>query len=507
MNRHYNLSLKIAESLPTSFRRSTLVFAFFTGDENKEENLKNLLARLSLKIESSVKKQLLEKPDAQITIHNSGDLTGYNIIKTKAPNKINADYFRDIFAGILRTCKASLMEEVVIVLPAGEEFTEILGTSEYCYTTCIEGLYYGNYIYKKFKSDNKPPKQLKISLVANDKNALKKAIENTIKVMEAVEFTRDLQNEPGLTMTPAILAETIRLRLKKSGASVTILKEKEIKAKKMGGIIAIGMGSKNPPRFIVINYSPKTSGRKKLPVIALVGKGVTFDTGGISIKPAADMWEMKGDMSGAAVVAGVIMAAAELQLPVKLIGIIPSVENMPSGSAIKPGDIVVTSSGKTIEIDNTDAEGRVILADALHYASNKKPDVIIDLATLTGACVVALGEFVAGLFTKNDELSEKLFQSGLKTFDRVWPMPMWDEFNKLISSDVADVKNVGGRWGGAITAAKFLENWVSEDIPWAHLDIAGPSMPHSMSSYTRPFMTGFGVRLLTDFIKNYQTKK
>jgi leucyl aminopeptidase len=213
------------------------------------------------------------------------------------------------------------------------------------------------------------------------------------------------------------------------------------------------------------------------------------------------MGEMKADMSGAAVVAGTVLAAAKAKLPVKLLGVIPAAENMVDGGSMRPGDVVITSSGKSIEVDNTDAEGRMILADALHYASKQKPDAIIDLATLTGACVVALGEFVAGLFTKDDQLANKLYNSGLKTYDRLWRMPMWDDYNELIKSDVADVHNTGKvRWGGAITAAKFLEHFVDENISWAHLDIAGPAMANSYNNYSKKYMTGFGVRLLFDYL-------
>jgi leucyl aminopeptidase len=212
------------------------------------------------------------------------------------------------------------------------------------------------------------------------------------------------------------------------------------------------------------------------------------------------MDEMKADMSGAAVVAGVILAAAKTKLPVNILGVIPAVENMPSAKSFKPGDIVLTSSGKSIEIEDTDAEGRVILSDALEFASKAKPDVIIDLATLTGACVVALGEFVAGLFTKNDKLADELYKTGLKTYDRLWRLPLWDDYNYLIKSNIADVKNLGIRWGSAITAAKFLEKFVDKNIAWAHLDIAGPAMANDFNNYTKKYMTGFGVRLLFEYL-------
>jgi leucyl aminopeptidase len=271
----------------------------------------------------------------------------------------------------------------------------------------------------------------------------------------------------------------------------------------MGGLLAVGQGSSNKPRFIVLHHIPnqKSKGKKKrIKKIALVGKGVTFDSGGISLKPPTNMGEMKADMSGAAVVAGSVLAAAYAKLPVEIIGIIPAAENMVSGNSMRPGDIVTTASGKTIEVDNTDAEGRMILADALNYASKRKPDVIIDFATLTGACVVALGQVAAGLFSKNDSLAESLYLAGIKSYDRLWRLPMWDDYSKLIESKVADVHNTGPRWAGAITAAKFLENFVDNKIPWAHIDIAGPAVSSDTNNYTKTFMTGFGVRLVFEYL-------
>lgn len=274
----------------------------------------------------------------------------------------------------------------------------------------------------------------------------------------------------------------------------------------MGGLLAVGQGSSAKPRFIVIEYKPKgkISAAKK---IALVGKGVTFDTGGYCIKPWQGMLEMKADMSGAAVVAGTLLAASKAKLPFEILGVIPAAENMINGEAMRPSDIVKTASGKTIEVGHTDAEGRMILADALDYASKQKPDEIIDFATLTGACVVALGLNVAGLFTKNDKLADELFKNGMKTYDRVWRLPMWDEYHKENESKIADVNNDGGRWGGAITAAKFLENFVDKKIPWAHIDIAGPAIANDLTNYNKTFMTGFGVRLMFEYLSNLETDK
>ena len=326
-------------------------------------------------------------------------------------------------------------------------------------------------------------------------------------MIAAVNFTRDLQNEPANNLTPELLASRITNEAKPLGIKITVFNESEIKKRKMGGLIAIGQGSSNKPRFIVLEYKPLQKNKKnkkdKPKKIALVGKGITFDTGGISIKPSKNMGEMKADMSGAAAVAGTLIAAAKNNLPVHLFGIIPAAENMLSGDSIRPGDIVKISNGKSVEIEDTDAEGRVVLADALHYASQLKPDQIIDLATLTGACVVALGEFVAGMFTKNDQMAQQLYKSGITTYDRVWRLPMWDDFGELIKSDIADVANLGNtRWAGAITAAKFLEHFVDKNIPWTHLDIAGPAMNNSSRNYTKKYMTGFGVRLLFDYLSN-----
>jgi leucyl aminopeptidase len=328
--------------------------------------------------------------------------------------------------------------------------------------------------------------------------------------MNGVNFTKDLQNEPANSLLPSDLAKILKARLTNAGVKVTVFDEKEIKKRKMGGLLAVGQGSANKPRFIILEYKPLIKAKerkKKLKKIALVGKGITFDSGGISIKPALNMGEMKADMSGAAVVAGSILAAVKAKLPVEILGVIPAAENMLSGESMRPGDIVTTSSGKTIEVDNTDAEGRLILSDALYYASQHNPDVIIDFATLTGACVVALAQIAAGLFTKSDDLADALYKSGMRTYDRLWRMPMWDDYSKLIESKIADVHNTGPRWGGAVTAAKFLEHFVDEKIPWAHIDIAGPAYESDTNNYTKTFMTGFGVRLVFDYLSSLKNSR
>jgi len=269
----------------------------------------------------------------------------------------------------------------------------------------------------------------------------------------------------------------------------------------MGGLLAVNQGSTHPPTFTVLDYKPK--GKAKA-VVALVGKGVTFDSGGISIKPSEGMGEMKSDMGGAAAVIGAVESAARLALPIRVIGLVPATDNMPDGSAQRPGDVITTYSGITVEVGNTDAEGRLILADALSFAKEKySPDVLVDVATLTGACIVALGYRVAGLFSNSDSLAAEISGAGEVSGEKVWRLPLWDLYDEQIKSDVADVHNTGGRGAGTITAAKFLQKFTDGHEKWAHIDIAGPSFS-SKGSLKVTGGTGFGVRLLVELMKQWK---
>lgn len=317
-------------------------------------------------------------------------------------------------------------------------------------------------------------------------------------IAEATILARNLSNAPGNEIYPETLAEVARQSGKKSGFKVTVLHEKEIEKLGMGGVMGVSQGSARPPRFLILEY-----GRPSKKTVVLVGKGVTFDTGGISIKPSAGMGEMKMDMSGGAAVIGTLEAVARLKLPVHVIGLIPAVENMPSGNSIRPGDILRHYNSKTSEVDNTDAEGRLILADALAYADRYKPAAVIDLATLTGACVVALGHHATGMMGNDPGLMSKLTDAGEATYERVWELPMFDEYEKLIKSEVADVKNVGGRWAGAITAGWFLRKFIG-DYKWVHLDIAGTAMLDEQGDYTQKGGSGVGVRLLTELLSRWK---
>lgn len=484
-----------------SYKRFSTSLKYLADEKKLADSLDNLEKIFNIHLSDLNKKNFLSKNGSEIIVAKpDGKPDEVVIHKVKSDDKFSADYFRNHLSGFINTFEKSQVNYLHIFIPEYSIFKNFFPSEEYYYQTFIEGVLYGSYSFDLYKTEKKNIKDLTVYFYASDASKLKKALNTTENLMKGVFFARNLQNEPANILTPEILAERISSTLSKEEIKIKVLNEKEIKKRKMGGLYAVGSGSKNSPRFIIIEYSAKIK-KKKSPKIALVGKGVTFDTGGISIKPANDMWEMKADMSGAAVVAGTILAAAKEQIPVDILGVIPAAENMLSGNAMRPGDIVKTASGKTIEVDNTDAEGRMILSDALDYASKEKPDVIIDLATLTGACVVALGEFVAGLFTRNEKLSKELYDIGLQTYDRVWPLPLWDDYNSLNKSEVADVKNLGGRWGGAISAAKFLENFVDKKIPWVHIDIAGPTGIHNTNNYSKKYMNAFGVRLLFEYLK------
>ena len=313
------------------------------------------------------------------------------------------------------------------------------------------------------------------------------------------QLARDLGNRPANDLTPeAFAAAAKEMAEDASKLRVTILGMKELQKEKMGGILGVSQGSAEEPRVIVIEHRPK----KPKKSVVLVGKGVTFDSGGISIKPSAGMGWMKYDMCGAATVMGVMRAVADLDLPIKVVGLIPAVENMPSGTATRPGDILTMSSGKTVEVDNTDAEGRLILADILHYSARFNPDIVIDYATLTGACVVALGHEAAGMMGNDQELLDTLRKLGEEVGERVWPLPLYDEYLSYLKSDWADLKNAGNRWGGAVTAGTFLEQFVPEKVKWVHVDIAGVAYNEKEHNGLPKGASGFGVVLTVTFLEH-----
>ena len=310
-------------------------------------------------------------------------------------------------------------------------------------------------------------------------------------------FARELVNLPPNILTPIELANRAKAMAKEEGLSCTVLAVPQLRKLNMGGLLGVGQGSRQEPRLISIRYKAPGAAGRKAPTFALVGKGITFDTGGISLKPGANMDLMKTDMGGAAAVLGAVMTAARLRLPVNIHVVVPTAENMPDGLAIKPADVLTMANGKTVEVLNTDAEGRLILGDGLWYAGRDKPDHIIDAATLTGACVVALGSYFAGIMGNSGELMDALSQAGGETHERVWPLPLVDEFKDEVKGTWSDLKNLGnGREGGAETAAAFLSFFVDEGTSWAHVDIAGPSHTASPQPTCPKGGTGFGSRLI-----------
>ena len=330
--------------------------------------------------------------------------------------------------------------------------------------------------------------------------ALKRTLEQAKATAHGVRLAKDLGNLPGNICTPSYLAaQATTLAKAHKSIKVTVLDEKDMEKLGMGSLLAVARGSKQPPKLITLEYH---GGDKKQKPVVLVGKGITFDSGGISIKPAADMDEMKYDMCGAASVLGTVQAIAEMGLKLNVVGVIPSCENLPGGFATKPGDIVTSLSGQTIEILNTDAEGRLILCDALTYSARFKPDTVIDIATLTGACVIALGHVVSGLLGNEDALAAELLAAGDQAHDRAWLLPLYDEYQSHLDSNFADIQNIGGRAGGTITAACFLSRF-TRDYRWAHLDIAGTAW----KSGKEKGATGRPVPLLTQYLINKANSK
>jgi leucyl aminopeptidase len=358
--------------------------------------------------------------------------------------------------------------------------------------------------YKTKKKDEDERKTTDIALMVHDTVGAKKALKTGLAIVDGVNLARELVNEPPNVLYPETFAKRAK-GLKDVGVEVEVLGEKALKKIGMGALLGVGQGSQNESLVVIMRWNGAKDAKTQ--PIAFVGKGVTFDTGGISIKPAGGMEDMKGDMAGAACVTGLMHALAARKAKVNAIGIIGLVENMPDGKAQRPGDIVTSLSGQTIEIINTDAEGRLVLADVLwHTQATMKPKFMVNLATLTGAIMVALGQEMAGLFSNNDELAERIAAAGKTTGERVWRMPLDPAYDKIIDSKFADVKNSGGRYGGSITAAQFLQRFVN-DCPWAHLDVAGTAMAANTTETNRSWGPGWGVRLLDRMVADHYEDK
>lgn len=365
-----------------------------------------------------------------------------------------------------------------------------------------EGTLLALYRYQAPKQEKEPARLQSVTIVEYDGQrleAIREGVRYAQAIVAGVTLARDLVNEPPNVATPTRLAEAARNIAEETGLKVTVGDREWAEAHNMGAFLAVAKGAGEPPQFIVLEHNVE---RDDLDTIVLVGKGITFDTGGISIKPSENMGEMKSDMAGAAAVLGTMRVVGLLDLPLRVVGITPATENMPDAHAYRPADVIVASNGKSIEIISTDAEGRMVLADGLVYAGRYNPHAVIDLATLTGSAIIALGQNVAaGLFSTHEWLRDQLVSAGANTHERVWPLPLWDDYADEIKSEVADMKNSGGRFGGIGASAMFLKAFT--DYPWSHLDIAGVALSKKERAYSAAGATGFGVRLLVEFLRHW----
>ncbi len=369
----------------------------------------------------------------------------------------------------------------------------------------VEGIYLGLYQFNEFKTEEREKiKEVeKVHLVTPDEERIshiKKAVDVAEIISRAVYLARDLVSRPANRKTPSMLAQVAKEVAENNGLRWKVLNMEEMKALGMGALLAVASGSHESPKFIILEYKPPKRG---LDTVVVIGKAITFDSGGLSLKPSENMDKMKHDMGGGAATIGVVQAASQLKLPLHLVALIPATENLPSGSAYRPGDILNSLSGKTIEVISTDAEGRLILADALAYSQRTKPKAIIDLATLTGACIIALGENVTGMMGNDEELKARVRKAANRTGEKVWELPLWEEYEEQLKSEVADIKNVGGRPAGTITGGAFLKKFVGE-YPWVHLDIAGPVWAGKDKPYIPKGATGVGVRLVVQLLRDWK---
>ena len=482
-------------------KSQAIILTFFEGQKKLAGAALQIDQKCNGLISELIKNRDFEAKLSQISVIYTKDLLPAKRITLLGLGKsteVDLDKIRGAFAKVMQHLRSLNIKEAVTSI----DWKMISETKEKITQAVVEGALLGLYQYNPYKTvgrdDLKEMEQLNIICEGKDFNLLESEIKKTQMIIEAVYFARDLVSAPSNEMTPSIMAKKAQRIGKRKNVVCKVLDKKRMKELGMNSLLGVASGSNEEPQFIILEYS---GGKNNEAPILLIGKGLTFDSGGISIKPSEKMDEMKTDMSGGAAVMGAIMAALNLELPLNIVGLIPATENMPSGTAYKPGDILKSYSGITIEVINTDAEGRLILADALSYASKYKPAAIIDVATLTGACIVALGDDVIGMLGTNDKLKSEINKAAKATGELVWELPLWDSYSELIKSDIADYKNSGGRAAGTITAAAFLSKFVG-DFPWVHLDIAGPAWTAKDRTYIPKGASGVAVRLLVEFLRN-----
>src|SRR6056297_435789 len=437
-----------------------------------------------------IKKQI-QKEKEKIDINSYFKWSHIRFIKLGEELHRRKEKMRQLGADLSSQIKQNEQEEIVI---------EDLSDEPEMILSFTEGLILSQYNFLQYKSEKKEESSLKKIHILSE-GIKSPDLSNLYNVCKAVFKSRDLVNEPLSTLNATELANRFKAMGREAGFSVEIFNQKKIETLKLNGLLAVNKGSIDPPSFSVLEWKPDSSGNHR--PIVLVGKGVVYDTGGLSLKPSSFMTTMKSDMAGAATVAGIIYLAASNELPIHLIGLIPATDNRPDGNAYVPDDIITMHNGKTVEIINTDAEGRMIMADALSFAKQYDPELVFDFATLTGSASRAIGpQGIVAMSTAEARIMDKLKESGLNTHERIVELPLWEEYGGMIKSEVADIKNAGGKEAGAITAGKFLEHFV--DYPWVHLDIAPTAFLEKKDSYRGKGGTGIGIRLLNDFLQNYK---
>jgi len=478
------------------------------GQNEREEMLYRLEKETAIPVEIMKQDFTAEAKELNFFYPAANNFPAKRLLLAGLGEKPTAEIFRQTLRSLVHQSKKKLSKQLAIDFL---EFSPVTFSDSAAFSAWMqaaaEGCLLGQYEIGKFKTETSlpkaPPRQLEelLFFVPGEwEQAARETANRAEIIVAAQQKILDLVNSPGNVATPEMLAETAAESGKAHGYSVTVLSKKEIEKEGLGGLLAVNKGSDLPPKFIIMEYKPQPKGKEEYPKVGLVGKGVTFDSGGISLKIGPNVHYMKSDMAGGGAVIGAMEAVSRLKLPVHLIGIVPATDNKTGGSAQNPGDIITTYAGISVEVEDTDAEGRLILADGLAYLKKHfDPDVMIDLATLTGASVISLGNAAAALFSNNDNLAGKLSEAAEKTGEKVWRLPLWDEYNKLIDSTIADVKNYGGPPAGAITAAKFLEKFIGGHPAWAHLDIAGVAFTDSDFARGKS-ATAYGVRLLLEYL-------
>ena len=478
-------------------KKTELLCGFVLENSNKVLGLTKIDKKIALSINQSLK-DMEGKLGKLSIIPSPGDRYTNRILLAGLGKKENItnDTIRFVSGKIVQKALELKLKEFSIILPPGFVNESISSISQ-----VVEGTKMALYKFDKFKAE-KAEKNPDLTIIVSKSNNILKTIRTAEIIADGVIFAKSIANLPPNECTPTTLANLAKIISKKNKMKCHVISKFELKKKGFGGISAVGQGSKNEPKLIVLEHN--NGSRNEKPIV-LVGKAVTFDTGGISLKPGDKMDEMKFDKCGGCTVLGIMKAVSELKLPINVVGIIPSVENMPSGESYRPGDIIKLYGGNTAEILNTDAEGRLILADALSYGERQySPKAIIDFATLTGACIVALGTNVAAIVSNNEKLTKKINDASKNTSEDVWELPLNQDYMDMIKSDVADMKNVGiGRAAGTITAAAFLRKAVN-NTPWIHFDIAGVAWTQTATKekpYNPKGATGFGVRLILDYLQ------